>query len=407
MGRKANPNPPLRPHSSGQWYITLDGQKKYLGTDQEAAEKKRRRLLAERLLADPDTPTAPVVQPGRLSVSEVVLACTSYSRSYYDQSHWSRVDQALVAVATLHGTEYADQFDSVKLARVRDWLLTRPHQRKPGLKLSRNYVNRMVGVIQTLWTWAATRGLVPEARAAGLQLVKAVREGKGGRETPAVVSVSPVIVAQTLPRLGPIPRAMVQLQQLTGMRPGEVCGMLRSELSLSPSEKIRTIKGLEVSAIVVEGTTVWVYAPGKHKTRCKGKSRIVAIGPQAQEILRPFLDRDTDEYLFSPAEAVRHHSGQRAPGNRYTTASYGHAIRKACVGQEPRERKRGRTALPGRPAIPHWHPHQLRHGAATTVSDEFDEAHAQAALGHSNASMTRAYIDSQLKKAATVAAHMG
>ena len=24
--------------------------------------------------------------------------------------------------------------------------------------------------------------------------------------------------------------------------------------------------------------TIWVYAPGKHKTRCKGKSRIVAIG---------------------------------------------------------------------------------------------------------------------------------
>ena len=34
-----------------------------------------------------------------------------------------------------------------------------------------------------------------------------------------------------------------------------------------------------------------------------GKGRIIYIGPQAQTVLRPYLDRPSDTYCFSPAES--------------------------------------------------------------------------------------------------------
>jgi integrase len=61
--------------------------------------------------------------------------------------------------------------------------------------------------------------------------------------------------------------AMVKLQQLTGMRPGEVIAMRTSDLDTSAG--------------------VWSYTPGSHKTEHHGRDRIVFLGPKSQEILRP------------------------------------------------------------------------------------------------------------------------
>src|SRR5207248_821919 len=95
------------------------------------------------------------------------------------------------------------------------------------------------------------------------------------------------VVNATLPYLLPQVRGMVEIQLLTGMRPGEVRIMRACDLDTTGA--------------------VWLYRPAHHKTRHKGKERVVAIGPRGQEIVKPFLSLDTQAYLFSPKDAIQHH----------------------------------------------------------------------------------------------------
>jgi integrase len=136
---------------------------------------------------------------------------------------------------------------------------------------------------------------------------------------------------------------MIELQGLTGMRPGEVVLMRTSDLEMTGD--------------------VWTYTPHRHKTEHHGKKREVLLGPRAREILQPWLKSDLDAYLFSPAEAMAERQEQlrqqrktsvqpsqcnrrkarpkKAPGAHYTVASYRRAIQVAC-------HKAG---------IPKWHPY--------------------------------------------------
>src|ERR1041385_3361208 len=50
-------------------------------------------------------------------------------------------------------------------------------------------------------------------------------------------------------------------------------------------------------------TSPWCYTPERHKTEHHGHSRAVWFGPQAQELVRPWLRMKVDEYLFSPRRA--------------------------------------------------------------------------------------------------------
>ena len=103
-------------------------------------------------------------------------------------------------------------------------------------------------------------------------------EGEG------VKPVAVEVVKATLPNM-PVPvRAMAELQLLTGMRVGEVLVMRAIDLTMSGS--------------------VWTYRPAKHKNKYRGHDRVIYLGPQAQDILRPFLTTDLTAYLFAPRAAT-------------------------------------------------------------------------------------------------------
>lgn len=74
--------------------------------------------------------------------------------------------------------------------------------------------------------------------------------------------VDPALVTATLPFLTPHLQCLVELQRLTGMRPGEVCQLRLSEVN-------RT-------------NEVWVYRPTQHKTAHHGKTRTIHFGPRRQ-----------------------------------------------------------------------------------------------------------------------------
>ena len=127
---------------------------------------------------------------------------------------------------------------------------------------------------------------------------------------------------------------------------------------------------------------------------------------------RPFLERPTTAYLFSPADAETERAADRAakrtvplsygnrpgtnrrenpqqkPGDRYTTDSYRRAIERACKAAD----------------VPRWHPHQLRHNYATAVRKKFGVEAARVVLGHHSIDVTELYAE---RDAADVARAMG
>jgi integrase len=58
-------------------------------------------------------------------------------------------------------------------------------------------------------------------------------------------------------------------------------------------------------------------------------------------------------------------------------------------------------------AIPHWHPHQLRHTKATEIRREAGLDAARAVLGHRSPKVTEVYAEVGFQKAAAVMEKLG
>ena len=154
---------------------------------------------------------------------------------------------------------------------------------------------------------------------------------------------------------------------------------------------------------------MWHVALKHHKTASRGKTRTLYFGPQAQAVLRPFLlKRPKGEYLFQPRDyLVEKHERAvhpRRPGaaqterksdkriqDCYNKNSYRWAIAQACQ----------------KVGVPHWHPHQLRHTAATEFRKAYGVEAARAALGHSHVNATEIYAEVDAQIAERIAKERG
>ena len=139
---------------------------------------------------------------------------------------------------------------------------------------------------------------------------------------------------------------MVRLQYVTGMRPDEVCSMRICNIDRS--------------------FDVWKYAPEGHKTEHHGRSRVIMLGPKAQRILQPLLNRSEESYLFSPEELTQAAGvvGRLHYSHRYDRTSYRRAIDRAAT----------RVGIK-------WSPNQLRHTYATYIRKHHGLEAAQTCLG--------------------------
>ena len=107
-----------------------------------------------------------------------------------------------------------------------------------------------------------------------------LRGEQGVRETAKVRPARQETVAAVLEHLSPQLRAMIQLQNLTGMR-STVCCILRTcdvDRSVDP----------------------WVYRPGHHKTEHLDHERLVHIGPHGQAVLTRFLRLHEPVTVYRP-----------------------------------------------------------------------------------------------------------
>ena len=153
----------------------------------------------------------------------------------------------------------AAEFSPAKLDAVRRRMIAKGHVRAK--------VNHHVQRIRRMFRWGVEKELVPAVVLHGLAALAGLRAGRSdAKEAPPVKPVEGTAVDAVLPHLSSVVRAMVQVQRLCGMRPGEVCRMTAGEID--------------------RGADVWLYQPVRHKGAWRGKPRVVAIGPKAQDILK-------------------------------------------------------------------------------------------------------------------------
>lgn len=275
--------PKYRLHKrSGQALVTLNGRDFYLGPyGSEESKAEYDRLIAEWQLAGRQHPESS--QPaGGISVDELILAYLEHVESYYRKhgeatSSQQHIRDALRPLHEMYGTTPAAEFGPLALKALR-------RQQVDEGRWCRTTINKQAGIIKRMFRWGVENELVPPAVHQGLQAVSGLKRGRcGARETEPVKPVPEAHVEAVLKHAPPPVAAMIELQRLTGMRPGEVVIM----------------RGCDVDTT----GKLWAYTPASHKTEHHGRPRVIYLGPKAQEILEPWLEPDLQAYLFSPAEA--------------------------------------------------------------------------------------------------------
>lgn len=408
MPRKAGKVPSYCHHkASGRAVVRINGQDRYLGdfgSPESHAEYER--LIAEwrslRQKVGSDAMATSLISDPSLTIADALLRYREFALSYYSKDgvptkEFVEMGLALRPVRQVFGTTLASEFGPLRLQAVRQ------HMIKAGL--SRGVINNRVHRIKRCFRWLVSEQLIPSTVYEGIRTVDGLKKGRSAaRELPPVAPVADADVDATIPYVGPQVSAMVQLQRLTGMRPCEVVVLRLCEIDMSRD--------------------IWVYEPREHKNAWRGHDRKIPIGPRAQEILTPFLDRDAEAFLFSPIEAADHQSATRRASRRtpmtpsqrarqpkrtrrrakrqhYDVDSYRRSIKYGI-----KKANKLRAAI-GEPLIPDWFPLQLRHSRATELNELYGIEAAAVSLGHAHADVTKVYAERNLKLAMEVARKTG
>lgn len=388
--------------------------------DTPESRERYHRVIAEwerlgRRWPSPDFDAPPARRADAITVVEVIRDYWRWAVDYYQAKHTQALDGALKLLRQFFGRTTAIEFGPNNLRLLRDHMIRGDDVcRKPW---TRKYINSQVQRIRHMFKWAAGRELVPASVHQSLCTLEPLRRGRcEAREGKKVTPVPQHILDAVLPNLTKPVAALVRLQLLTAARPGELLGLRPCDIEMD------------------EKLGVWIFKPEEHKNAHREHERVLYFGPQAQQVIRPFLSgRATSAYLFSPAESdadrrERQHTARktpagqgnepgtnrkdapsRKPGARFTTPAYHRSIQYACDRSfplpKPLARIEGETATAWRRRLQEkklldevlawrrahrFHPNQIRHSAATLLRKAFGLEAAQLTLGHASAHVTDA-----------------
>lgn len=427
--------PSYRLHKpSGNAVVTLAGKDIYLGTynSTESREAYDRRI-GEWLASGRQAPAPSASGDNGLTVVELIARFMTHASTFYVRPDGTPTSEAATLAAAmgplkaLYGSTSAIDFGPMGLRAVREKMIS--------MGWSRKSINHQIARIRHMFKWAASQELVPASIHVALATVAGLKAGKSAaRETAKIRPVPKPMLDATIEHMPPVVRDMVLLQLVTGMRSGELLTMRTCDIDTSGD--------------------VWTYTLAQHKTAHHGHTREVMIGPRGQEILANRLRPNVREFIFRPEDAEawrkeqckthRHPSvrksrriSDRKLNDRYSVVSYHRAIAYACVKAYPLpdHLARQRVAAAGRKEKStrwetlgewkdrigtdgwkaakawrkehHWHPHQLRHNAATELRREFGIEAARIILGHRSAAITEVYAEQDRSKAQEIVRKIG
>ena len=401
---RTNRPPSYRRHKARNCaVVTIDGQNRYLGPyGSPESYETYARLIANWKIggANPQPATGRPGGEPHLSINELILTYWKFAKTYYVKDgeptkELACMREALRPLRDLYSHTNAGEFGPKALKAVRQHMM--------DLGLCRGVVNHRISRIKRVFKWAVAEEMVPPYIHQGLQAVAGLRFGRTeAREMEPVKPVPEKWVNAVVPYVSPPVAAMIQIQQLTGVRPCEVVAMRPCDIDQSGD--------------------IWIYEPYDHKNRWRGHRRLIPLGPKAQQVLKPFLDRDAAAFLFSPREAEAWRNARRRKQRKtsmtpsqvkrkpkakpkrprrdhYDTDSYRQAI---VYGIQKANRNKN-----GKPQVPHWYPLQIRHSRATEVRRRYRLEGAQAALGHARADISEIYAEKNMELARRIAREMG
>lgn len=423
--------PSYRLHrQSGQAIVTLNGRDFLLGKH-DTPESRRRydQVIAEWIANGRQLPH----REKAITIAELIELFWNHCKEYYRHpdgtptGEVSSIRHALRPLLDLYPDLPAAEFSPLKLKALRDVMIERGWCRKS--------VNAQVKRVRRMFRWATENEHVSGEVYHALQAVAGLKAGRSkAPETEPVKPVPEEHVYAIKPHVSRHIWAMIELQLLTGMRPGEVCAMRTGDIDTTGK--------------------VWIYKPAKHKTQHHGHTREIAIGPRAQQVLKPFLRTQLHEHVFQPAEAeaerreamhkarqspmtpsqrkraekaARRKRRSRAPTDRYDVAAYRRAIARGCqqafhMPDEYRDPRSGTKAAKADTADAKkwrrekrrqwnrehiWSPNQLRHTAATRLRKEYGLEAAQVILGHATLTVTQVYAEKNIEAARKIMAEVG
>lgn len=407
---------------SGRAYVNVGGRVVYLGRYGSAESRAAYdRVIGEWLVAGRAAPapaptTAAPPPPSGLTVSVLIAAFWEHAKTCYPappcadgrrpKGELGNFRDVLKPLRRSYGPTPAAEFGPRALRAMRSELVR--------LGWCRNVINRQVSRIRHVFKWGVGAELLPPHQYQGLLAVEGLRQGHGSvRESAPVRPVPDAAVDAVRPYVSRQVWAMIELQRLTGMRPGEVCSIRWGDIDTSGSN--------------------WVYQPLSHKTAHHGHARKILMGPRAQQILAPWRKADPLAFIFSPthAEAERRavkrsarktpvtpsqqlrarkaarSRRSRAPKDCYTPTSYRRSIARGCQRASPPGNSLSREERNLWRVQHVWHPHQLRHSAATRIRRVFGIDAAQVILGHRSLSTTQVYAEQDHQKADSVMTRVG
>lgn len=398
--RKRGAPPPYLEHkATGQAYATLAGRAVYFGAyGSPESREAYRAFVADWEARQGRAPPVRAV-PGT-TLAGLVETFLAHAGGHYRRPDGTPTEEVGAFVRNLRDLlgdtphRPAADYRAVDLEALRrEWV---------GSGLVRKTVNKQVGRVKRCFRWGLVQGLVPPEVVASLDALADLGEGRSAApDREPVPPADDDAVYRSLPYLTPPVRALVALQYLAGMRPGEACRLRGAELD----REGRAVFGRRVVKLTTAG---WVFQPRRHKNKSKQKHLAYVLGPLARLVLCRWLRPDPEEYLFQPREwdgqgkpaprdvkaekrRKQRKTGGRRKGESYRVDSYAHSVKSACI----------------RAGVPPFSPNQLRHSFATRAEAQFGLLDAAAALGHASPLTTEVYVAKSLARAAAVAEALG
>ena len=352
--------------NNGYWWyaVRLPGEKKRTARklcapgSETALHADRTRdvaILAARRIWEDSTRRTPTTVLKSATVDELCGGWIAWCETYYRHKDGTQTGEAwgcqnaVRLLREMYGKRPAAELQHADMLAVRDALV------RSGI--ARVTVNRYMERVKRLWRWALDEGHITATQKAELSQVQNLKAFRSAaHETEPVRPVDDAAIEATCAAMARNTADLVRVQRLTGMRPGEACGLRWCDIDTT--------------------RTPWVYRPAHHKTEWKGKIRAVLIGPKARAMLEKYR---AWPHPFSPRAAFDVETAAGAEGRRgvrgipdkltetWVTARYGCTIRDAArrAGVDP------------------WSPNQLRHSFATAVRRKYGILMAAMLMGHS------------------------